>query len=160
VGKKLWDYCFFCCNQNIQHMKTTIALFTFISIVLSSCSKGAASKQSDNGSNNPSSSSGSGSNGFNINGIYDTDFGELELKEDQKKVTGTYSYAGNGGVDVKGTLKGDLTDKILSFSWEQTQGEQKSGGNGSFTFSTDAKSYTGTWSDTKGGTGTWNGTKK
>lgn len=100
------------------------------------------------------------SKSFNINGTYDTDFGDLILSESDKKVNGNYTYSGSGGSEVKGTLNGELKDKVVNFSWEQTQGEQKSGGSGSFTFSEDGKSFTGSWSDTKGGVGAWNGTKK
>jgi len=103
---------------------------------------------------------GSTSKSGSINGTYTTDFGDLTLKEDNKKVTGTYTYPGVNGSEAKGTLSGDLKDKTLSFTWEQTQGDQKSGGSGSFVFSADGKSFTGSWSDSKGGTGQWNGTKK
>jgi len=122
-------------------MKALTIAFTIFMLTLTSCSNMK-------------------SKGFNINGTYDTDFGDLTLHETDKKVTGNYTYNGQGGAEVKGSLKGDLNNKVLTFNWEQIQGEQKAGGSGSFTFSTDGKSFTGSWSDTKGGTGPWNGTKK
>jgi hypothetical protein len=102
----------------------------------------------------------SNSKGFNINGTYNSDFGDLTLKEEQKKVSGNYKYPGPGGVEATGTLTGDLNDKTVNFTWVQKQGETKSEGSGSFNFSADAKSFTGSWTDSKGGTGAWNGTKK
>ena len=136
--------CFLCiilisAQQKMEKMKTLFVLFTAATLSLAACA---------------------GSKGFNINGTYSTDFGDLELKENQKKVTGSYTYPGEGGKEAKGTLSGELKDKTLSFNWEQIQGDQKAGGTGSFMFSNDGKSFTGTWSDTKGGTGQWNGTKK
>jgi hypothetical protein len=102
----------------------------------------------------------SNSKKMNINGTYSTDFGDLVLKEDQKKVTGTYTYPGPDGMSATGNLTGDLVDKVLNFKWEQKQGETKAEGSGTFTFAENGKSFTGSWSDSKGGTGQWNGTKK
>jgi hypothetical protein len=95
---------------------------------------------------------------LNVTGSYNTDFGILKLKQDKSNVSGTYSYPYNGET-VNGSLKGTLKEQVLTFTWEQKQGAGKSGGTGSFTFSKNGKSFTGTWIDSKGQKGSWNGGK-
>lgn len=95
-----------------------------------------------------------------INGTYSTDFGDLQLQEKDKKVTGTYSYPGANGANASGSLTGDLNGTDLSFTWSQTQGTQQVSGTGKFAFSADGNSFTGTWQDQAGNTGAWNGKKK
>lgn len=97
---------------------------------------------------------------LNLNGSYTTDFGDLALKHKGATVTGTYSYPGAGGVDAKGSLNGTLKGMVVTFTWQQTQGAQKAGGSGKFTFAANGKSFKGTWKDSKGKTGEWSGTKK
>jgi len=139
-------------------MKTRFVFFTLLSAgLLIGCSKGAATKTDHPTGNNNTETP---KDQFNINRTYSTDFGDLELKEDQKKVTGTYTYPGENGTNAKGSLNGDLNGTELSFNWEQTQGEQKSGGTGKFTFGDNGKTFTGTWTDSKGGKGDWNGSSK
>lgn len=139
-------------------MKKTFALVALLSVgILIGCSKGAAPKTENT---TETGSTESSKNEFNINRTYSTDFGDLTLKETEKKVTGSYNYPGENGSMVPGTLKGDLNGTDVTFDWEQIQGEQKSGGTGKFSFTDNGKTFTGTWTDTKGGKGDWNGSEK
>lgn len=97
---------------------------------------------------------------LNVNGTYTTDFGDLVIKQKGTEVTGSYSYPSEGGVMAKGTIKGTLKSTVLTFTWQQSQGTQKAGGTGKFTFAANGKSFTGTWKDSKGKTGEWSGTRK
>jgi hypothetical protein len=138
--------------------KKRFALVTLLSVgLLAGCSKGGTPKVENTTTTNTTETS---KDEFSINRTYSTDFGDLELKEDQKKVKGNYSYPGENGTSVSGSLTGDLNEKSLTFNWEQVQGDQKSGGNGKFIFTDNGKTFTGTWTDTKGGKGDWNGSEK
>lgn len=95
---------------------------------------------------------------LNVTGTYKTDFGTLKLTQTKSDVVGTYSYPANGET-VNGSVKGTLSENILTFTWEQKQGAGKSGGTGTFTFAKDGKSFKGVWVDSKGQTGSWNGKK-
>ncbi|MBC8044157.1 MAG: hypothetical protein IAF08_12030 [Rhizobacter sp.] len=95
-----------------------------------------------------------------VSGTYQTDFGVLTLSQSGTAVTGSYSYPGPDGKPVAGSLTGTLKGKGLKFTWEQQQGEGKSGGDGQFVFAAGMKSYKGTWSDMKGQSGKWSGTRK
>lgn len=97
---------------------------------------------------------------LNLNGTYDSDFGDLVLKHKGANVTGSYSYPAAGGTTANGTLTGTLKGTVVTFTWQQTQGSQKAGGTGKFTFAANGKSFKGTWKDSKGKTGEWSGTKK
>jgi len=97
---------------------------------------------------------------LNLNGTYSTDFGDLTIKQKGTAITGNYSYPSEGGTMAIGTIKGTLKSNIVTFTWQQSQGAQKAGGTGKFTFAANGKSFTGTWKDSKGKSGEWSGTRK
>ncbi len=90
----------------------------------------------------------------NVSGTYNTDFGQLVLKQSKNTVTGTYSYE-----NFTGTISGTITKNKLTFTWKQKQWDVSVKGTGEFDFSEDGKSFTGTWTDSNGNSGYWNGNK-
>lgn len=72
--------------------------------------------------------------GLDLDGVFDTDLGEVRLVQAGMRITGTYGAQ-------NGTLEGTLSGNILTGRWSQ------SGKSGSFrfTFAPD-RSFTGQWS--------------
>lgn len=73
----------------------------------------------------------------------------MQLSQTGDHVNGTYNF--KGGV-VDGTVRGN----ILSGTWTQTN----SNGVFSFSWSSDGKSFSGTWTGTDGSTGPWTGQRQ
>ena len=87
-----------------------------------------------------------------LNETYQTEWGEMTLKQTGNDVTGTYTHA--NGV-IKGTLKG----KILTGTWTQSGGGK---GKLRFEFNDDFSTFTGKWNynDAEPTRDGWNGKKK
>ena len=92
--------------------------------------------------------------GGTFDGVWNTSFGSMRLHQDGRKVHGTYAFAG------RSTITGDIDDKgVLNFKYDQPDGEK---GDGQFTLSAAASSFSGTWTtvkDGKKGGGAWTGTR-
>ncbi len=85
----------------------------------------------------------------NINGIYDTDFGEMTLHQNCDVVFGTYKH-------LNGQIRGTLNGNMLIGKWSQDNGS----GNFDFVFSIDFSGFTGKWGyNDAEPTSKWNGTK-
>ena len=97
-------------------------------------------------------------NAINVTGKYKTDFGILSLTQKENALSGKYHYPSSNG-EINGSLKGELNSLTAKFTWEQLQDGKKVSGEGKFIFSSDGKSFKGTWKDNAGKAGTWNGTK-
>lgn len=87
-------------------------------------------------------------------GLWATRFGKMRLRQTGGTVHGVYAFA--GGSTVKGTL--DPKDKkTVRFTYTEPTGET---GEGAFTLSDDAKSFTGSWKDDAGNGGKdWTGAR-
>jgi hypothetical protein len=95
---------------------------------------------------------------IDLNGIWETDFGNLKLKQRGKTVSGTYDYVNSDDETVHGTLKGTLTGRVLEVSWD----EGGATGTARLKFSADGLSFNGTWQDDDedGNSGQWQGKKQ
>jgi hypothetical protein len=80
----------------------------------------------------------------------------MGLQQSRTTVTGRFESVDGA---VRGTMLGTVTDKMLRFTWVQTNGPH---GAGRFTLSSDGRSFQGTFSMTDNpddtSAGTWNGT--
>lgn len=86
---------------------------------------------------------------ININGVYDTNFGEMSLNQHCDEVTGSYEYQ-------NGHLKGTLHGNTLTGSWFQNNGK----GTFVFVFNSDFSEFTGSWGLNDAlPANEWNGTK-
>jgi hypothetical protein len=86
-------------------------------------------------------------------GRYTTNWGILELRQDGKKVTGTYV------VPAPGEIEGVVDGETLSYKWWQSNGVW---GKGHFRFLKDNKKISGTWGTGISGDngGLWEGDRK
>jgi hypothetical protein len=78
----------------------------------------------------------------------------VTLTQSGSQVTGTYTAIGQGG--SPGILQGSLTGNQFTATWRDAAGPS---GIAAFTFSPDARSFTGTWTGPNGATGTWSGNR-
>ena len=89
-------------------------------------------------------------------GLWETSYGRMRLRQSGATVRGAYDY--DGPARISGTVK----DRILSFQYDQTNGEK---GAGTFELAPDAAAFAGTWKATArastGGAsgGSWAGTR-
>ena len=95
---------------------------------------------------------------INLNGVWETDFGNLKLKQRGKTVSGTYDYADSDDEAIHGTVKGILTGRVLELTWKE--GDES--GTARLKFSQDGLSFDGTWrdDDADGDSGQWQGKKQ
>ena len=86
-------------------------------------------------------------------GTWETNWGELVIKESGEKLTGNYKGK------FSGSIEGEVKDSKFHFTWKQPNAEW---GSGVFTVSEDGKKLTGTWGGGESATngGPWTGTRK
>ena len=77
---------------------------------------------------------------LNIAGIWNTNWGQMILKQHGKYISGTYTYD-------KGKLEGVLKGRVLTGKWMEAPTYKPCNDSGAikFTFSLDGKSFTGHW---------------
>jgi hypothetical protein len=95
---------------------------------------------------------------LNITGVWQTNFGTLQLKQRGKTVSGTYDYVNSKAVQIDGKISGILSSRVLTLTWYQNSEL----GSARLTFAADGASFEGTWQSDgeKGNSGTWHGTKE
>lgn len=84
-----------------------------------------------------------------FDGLWKTSYGPMRLGVNEKRVVGTYEFAGASHI------AGTLNDKgEFEFRYDQPDGEK---GTGTFELSPDGKSFQGRWARESGGGGRWRG---
>jgi hypothetical protein len=98
-----------------------------------------------------------------INGQWQTNWGKIAFQEqpNSKTVTGEYTYQNLNRGKVEGKLEGQLTGDTLNFDWQETaqRGQKSLQGRGSFLFTNDCQSFSGSsgLEQSHTGWGNWSG---
>lgn len=93
--------------------------------------------------------------GFDVSGVWDSDYGTLTLKQRGQEVTGTYEYLEDDDTKVRGTVRGTLNKRTLNGTWY----EAEDSGEMQLRFSEDGLSFRGEWQE-EDGSGEWNGERQ
>lgn len=91
------------------------------------------------------------SNYLNIEGVYETNFNKMTLKQKNNVISGTYEFR-------DGKIKGTINGNILTGAWEQSNAH----GKFIFEFNENGETFSGKWNygDAEPTRSTWNGRKK
>jgi len=79
-----------------------------------------------------------------FDGLFDTTYGPMRLRQSTDAVTGTYLFQG-----AESTIKGTVKDATLTFTYK----EEKASGEGTFDLSDDGMAFSGAWKPA--GTDAW-----
>lgn len=93
--------------------------------------------------------------GFDISGVWETEYGTLTLKQRGQEVSGAYEYLDDDDDKVRGTVRGTLSQRTLKGTWQ----EGEDSGTLQLRFSEDGLSFTGEWEE-EDGSGEWSGERQ
>lgn len=79
-------------------------------------------------------------------GMWDTDYGSLELIQDGEEVSGRYKYD-LAGQPQSGLLEGSIEQGTLLFRWREQRPDRLAHGRGRFVLAPDGSRFAGDWVD-------------